>query len=81
MHQLKKKTFKEQQEKELKAMHEKFAAKEAELKREHTSTVQAMTQDHMKLLEVERMFYKEKFVNLQQVILGNLQNFIVFSPN
>ena len=63
--------LKEQQENELKVMHEKFAAKETELKSEHTSNIQTMTQNHMKLLEAERICYEEKLINLQQVILGN----------
>ena len=72
---IEKKALKEQQEYELKAMHESFAAKEAELKSKHSSEIQTMKQDHMNLLEAERLSFEEKFEKLQVIFITSISSF------
>ena len=65
---MEKKILKEQQEYELKAMHEVFTAKEADLKSENSSEIQTLKQDHMELLEAERSPSEEKLEKLQVIL-------------
>ena len=63
-----KQTLKERLERELKAVQETSAAKQAELISEHGAKMEILTQDHKRLLEAERSSNEDKLQKLREVI-------------
>ena len=63
-----KQTLKERLERELKAVQETSAAKQAELISEHGAKMEMVTQDHKQLLEAERSSNEDKLQKLREVI-------------
>ena len=65
---IEKQTLKERLERELKAVQETSAAKQAELISEHGAKIEIVTQDHKRLLEAERSSNEDKLQKLREVI-------------
>ena len=65
---IEKQTLKERLERELKAVHETSAAKQAELISEHGAKMEIVTQDHKRLLEAESSSNEDKLQKLREVI-------------
>ena len=65
---IEKQTLKERLERELKAVQETSAAKQAELISEHGAKMEIVTQDHKRLLEAERSSNEDKLQKLREVI-------------
>ena len=62
-----KQTMKEKLERDMKALQESSAAKQAELISEQSAKMESISQDHKRLLEAERSSNEDKLQNLREV--------------
>ena len=74
--------MKEKLERDLKALQESSAAKQAELISEHGAKMESISQDHKRLLEAERSSNEDRLQQLREVtkstLTGGTLGFIYF---
>lgn len=64
---IEKQILKEKLERELKAVQEVSASKQAELINDHSAKLEIMTQDHKRILEAERSTNEDRIQKLREV--------------